>query len=48
MWTNAFAYPVGKIAGYEGTRFALVGPGWKSTLPADVKRIDRPTRWVEL
>ena len=46
MWTNAFAYPAGKIAGCEGGRFALVGPGWKGTLPADVKRIDCPTRWV--
>jgi len=48
MWTNAFAYPAGGPSGYRGGKFALVGPGWKGTLPADVKRIDAPTRWVEL
>ena len=48
MWTNAFAYPAGGPSGYKGGKFALVGPGWKGTLPADVKRIDAPTRWVEL
>ncbi len=48
MWTNAFAYPAGKAAGYGGGKFALVGPGWTDNLPADVKRIDCPTRWVEL
>ena len=48
MWTNAFAYPAGGASGYKGGKFALVGPGWKGTLPADVKRIDAPTRWVEL
>ena len=48
MWTNAFAYPAGKQAGYKGGTFALVGPGWKGTLPAGVTRIDCPTRWVEV
>jgi hypothetical protein len=48
MWTNAFAYPAGGASGYKGGKFALVGPGWKGTLPPDVKRIDAPTRWVEL
>ncbi len=48
MWTNAFAYPAGGASGYKGGKFALVGPGWKGTLPAGVKRIDAPTRWVEL
>jgi hypothetical protein len=48
MWTNAFAYPAGKIAGYKGGNFALVGPGWQGTLPAGVTRIDCPTRWIEL
>ena len=27
MWTNAFAYPAGLVAGYKGGKFALVGPG---------------------
>ena len=48
MWTNAFAYPAGGASGYKGGKFALVGPGWKGELPAGVKRIDAPTRWVEL
>lgn len=48
MWTNAFAYPAGAVAGYSGGKFALVGPGWNGTLPAGVQRIDCPTRWIEL
>ena len=47
MWTNAFAYPAGGASGYNGGKFALVGPGWQGTLPAGVKRIDAPTRWIE-
>jgi hypothetical protein len=48
MWANAFAYVGGMAAGYKGGTFALVGPGWQGKLPAGVKRIDCPTRWVEL
>ena len=48
MYTNAFAYPAGGPSGYKGGKFALVGPGWKGELPADVQRIDAPTRWIEL
>ena len=48
MWNNAFAYAAGKKAGYKGGTYALVGPGWKGTLPKGVKRIDAPTPWVEL
>jgi hypothetical protein len=46
MWTNAFAYVAGQATGYKGGTFALVGPGWKGTLPAGMKRIDSPTAWV--
>ncbi|SFK24073.1 DUF1254 domain-containing protein [Methylocapsa palsarum] len=46
FWTNAFAYAGGVATGYKGGRFALVGPRWKGKLPANVKRIDCPTRWV--
>src|SRR5262249_21818703 len=46
MWTNAFAYPAGATAGYKGGKYAMVAPGWKGNLPADVKRIDAPTPWV--
>ena len=48
MWSTAFAYPAGGAAGYSGGQFALCGPGWAGTLPAGVKRIDCPTRWIEL
>ena len=48
MWANAFAYVGGLATGYAGGDFALVGPGWEGTLPVGVKRIDCPTRWVEL
>jgi hypothetical protein len=48
MWTNAFAYVGGAATGYSGGVFALVGPGWHGTLPPGVKRIDCPTRWIDL
>jgi DNA sulfur modification protein DndE len=48
MWANAFAYVGGLATGYEGGTFALVGPGWHGELPPGVKRIDCPTRWIEL
>ena len=48
MWANAFAFVGGVATGYKGGAFALVGPGWQGALPAGVKRIDCPTRWVEL
>jgi hypothetical protein len=48
MYTNVFAYPAGGASGYKGGKFALVGPGWKGKLPDGVKRIDAPTRWIEL
>jgi hypothetical protein len=47
-YTNAFAYPAGKDSGYNGGTYALIGPGWKGTLPAGVRRIYSPTRWVVL
>ena len=46
MWSNAFAYPAGKVADYNGGKFAVVGPGWNRSLPAGVQPIDCPTRWV--
>jgi len=45
-YTNAFAYAAGVATGYGGGQFALIGPGWKGTLPAGVERIESPTRWV--
>jgi hypothetical protein len=48
MWANAFAYVGGIVTGYTGGTFALVGPGWQGKLPSGIKRIDCPTRWIEL
>jgi hypothetical protein len=48
MYSTAFAYPAGGASGYSGGKFALCGPGWTGTLPEGVKRIDCPTRWIEL
>ncbi|MFO1477814.1 MAG: DUF1214 domain-containing protein [Verrucomicrobiota bacterium] len=48
MYSTAFAYPAGGASGYTGGKFALCGPGWSGTLPDGVKRIDCPTRWIEL
>jgi len=48
MWDNAFAYAAGKIVGYNGGKYAVVGPNWKGELPAGVKRIQSATRWVEM
>lgn len=47
-YSNAFAYAGGMATGYDGGTFALVGPGWKGTLPAGIRRIDAPTRWLLL
>ncbi len=47
-YTNAFAYAGGVATGYDGGEFALIGPGWKGALPAGMRRIDAPTRWLLL
>lgn len=46
MWTNAFGYIGGTATGYQGGKFALVGPGWKGELPTGVQRIECPTPWI--
>lgn len=48
MWTHAFAYVGGTATGYKGGTYALVGPRLHGSLPAGIKRINAPTRWVEL
>jgi hypothetical protein len=48
MWTNSFAYVGGTATGYTGGTYALVGPGWHGSVPRGVKRIDCPTRWIDL
>jgi hypothetical protein len=46
MWTDAFDYPAGVVAGYKGGKVAYVAPGWQGELPPGVKRIDAPTPWI--
>jgi hypothetical protein len=45
-YSNAFAYPAGTDNGYDGSTWLMVGPGWKGTVPAGMRRIDAPTRWL--
>jgi hypothetical protein len=47
-WTNVLAAPGVRTTGSAGAHYALVGPGWKGTLPADVIPIPIPTTqlWV--
>ena len=39
---DTFGYIGTRTTGREAGHYALVGPGWKGTLPAGVKRIDSP------
>ena len=42
-WTETISVPGKRTTGTGDGWFAIVGPGWKGTLPARVKRIDCPT-----
>ena len=43
FWTDVFAVPGKRTTGTGALTFAIVGPNWQGTLPADVKRYDCPT-----
>jgi hypothetical protein len=42
-YANTFAYVGRRATGTKDATFALVGPNWRGTLPAGVRRIDAPT-----
>jgi hypothetical protein len=45
-WTNVFACPGTRTTGNEKNDFAIVGPGWKGTLPQGLHEIKSPTNMV--
>lgn len=45
-WTDVFADPGKRTTGTGPQAYAITGPGWKGTLPADVKEIKSPTSLV--
>jgi len=47
-WTDTFSVPGKRTTGTDENWFAIVGPGWKGTLPARAQRIDAPTNMVWL
>jgi len=47
-WTDVFASPGSRTTGTGKGDFAMVGPGWKGTLPEGVKPIQSPTSIVWL
>jgi hypothetical protein len=47
-WTNVFASPGKRTTGTGPHDFAVVGPRWTGTLPAELERIDAPTNLVWL
>ena len=47
-WTETISVPGKRTTGTAEGWFAIVGPGWKGTLPAQVQRIDCPTNMAWL
>ena len=45
-WTNVFQVPGKRTTGTSAQTYAITGPGWKGTLPADVKEYQSPTNLV--
>jgi hypothetical protein len=47
-WTDVFQVPGKRTTGTAAQKYAITGPGWKGTLPADVKEYKSPTSIVWL
>jgi hypothetical protein len=45
-YANTFKYVGRRATGTKEATYAVVGPGWKGTLPSGVQRIDAPTNLV--
>jgi hypothetical protein len=45
-WTDVFFSPGSRTTGDHGGDYAIVGPDWSGTLPADLVRVDAPTNMV--
>jgi hypothetical protein len=45
-WTNVFQVPGKRTTGTGAQTYAITGPGWKGTLPSDVKEYKSPTSMV--
>lgn len=46
MWTDAFAAPGKRTSGTQAGSYAIVGPGWRGTVPEGVETIQAPTSYV--
>jgi hypothetical protein len=45
-WTNVFQVPGTRTTGTKAQRYALIGPGWRGTLPPGVTEYKSPTNVV--
>jgi hypothetical protein len=46
MWTDAFAVPGKRTSGTQAGSYAILGPGWRGSVPDGVEVIHAPTAYV--